>query len=109
LWANYPEFRELAENAKQGLVPAHVYKGFAKIAEGMMGKGFEMLGQPPGGDAPMTPAEAKLQVDETIKKLAKLEPSDPARAGLMTELIRLQKLAMPDADHSAPARAGFSS
>jgi hypothetical protein len=110
LWANYPEFQELRENAKKGLVPAHVLKGFAKLAEGMMGKGFTMLsdGQHQQSSA-MTPMEAKRQAEETLTKLTKLEPSDPQRPALMHQLLELNKLAMPDADHKAPARAGFSS
>lgn len=110
LWANYPQFAELRENAKKGLVPSHVLEGFAAIAEGMMGKGFTMLtdGQHQQ-TAVMTPAEAARQSAETLKKLTDLEPSDPARKGLMTQLIELNKMAMPDADHAPPARAGFSS
>lgn len=110
LWSNYPQFAELRENFKKGLVPAHVLEGFAAIAEGMMGKGFTMLADGDrGATGAITPAEASLQVQETIGKLAKMEPNDPARAPMMTRLIELQKLAMPNADHAAPARAGFSS
>lgn len=110
LWANYPQFSELRENFKKGLVPSHVLEGFAAIAEGMMGKGFSMLGDEnhsqPGA---MTPAEAAEQVQETIKKLAAMEPSDPQRQPTMKRLIELQGMAMPNADKAAPARAGFSS
>ncbi len=110
LWANYPQFAELRENFKKGLVPSHVLEGFAAIAEGMMGKGFTMLAdEDRGAGGAMTPAEAAIQVQETIQKLAKMEPNDAARAPMMTRLIELQKLAMPGADHAPPARAGFSS
>lgn len=108
LLGNYAEFNDLVANMDKGLVPAHVYRGFAKIAEGMMGEGFEML-QQPNLEHVVTPNEAALQVQETIAKLAKLEPNDPARGPLMQKLIELQKQAMPDADHTPPARAGFSS
>lgn len=110
LWSNYPQFAELRENFKKGLVPSHVLEGFAAIAEGMMGKGFSMLEDGDrGAPGAITPAEASIQVQETIKKLAKMEPNDPARQPTMTKLIELQKQAMPEADHAAPARAGFSS
>jgi hypothetical protein len=110
LWANYPQFAELRENFKKGLVPSHVLEGFAAIAEGMMGKGFTMLSDEDRGAAgAITPAEAAIQVQETIKKLAKMEPNDAARGPMMVRLIELQKLAMPGADHAPPARAGFSS
>lgn len=109
-WANYPQFAELRENVKKGLVPGHVLEGFAAVAEGMMGKGFTMLSDEDRGAAgAITPAEASIQVQETIKKLAKMEPNDAARGPMMTRLIELQKLAMPGADHAPPARAGFSS
>jgi hypothetical protein len=110
LWANYPEAAELRENAKKGLLPAHVYKLFAKIAEGMMGPGFSMLSDERHQQSTvMTPAEAQRQSAETLNKLTALEPSDPARGPLMKQLIELNKMAMPDADHAPPARAGFSS
>lgn len=110
LWSNYPEFKELADNAEKGLVPSHVFKGFAKLAEGLMGEGFTMLGDEGHQNRHVvTPTEAANQVQETIKKLAKLEPSDPERGPLMKQLIELQKQAMPEADHTPPARAGFSS
>lgn len=110
LWSNYPQFAELRENAKKGLVPAHVLEGFAALAEGMMGKGFTMLsdGHHQQSSA-ITPDEAKRQAEETLTKLTKLEPSDPQRPALMNQLLELNKLAMPNADHNAPARAGFSS
>ena len=109
-WANYPQFAELRENVKKGLVPSHVLEGFAAVAEGMMGKGFTMLSDEERGAAgAITPAEAAIQVQETIKKLAKMEPNDAARGPMMVRLIELQKLAMPGADHKPPARAGFSS
>lgn len=110
LWSNYPQFAELRENFKKGIVPAHVLEGFAAIADGMLGKGFSMLGDEdhsrPGA---LTPAEAGEQVQETIKKLADMEPSDPQRQPMMAKLIELQKMAMPNADGNAPARAGFVS
>lgn len=110
LWSNYPQFAELRENFKKGLVPSHVLEGFAAIAEGMMGKGFSMLEDGDrGAPGAITPAEAALQVQETIAKLSKMEPNDPARKPTMDKLIELQKQAMPNADHAAPARAGFSS
>lgn len=110
LWANYPEFNELAANAEKGLLPAHVYKGFAKVAEGLMGEGFTMLDQQNfQQSSAITPAEAKLQSAETLDKLTKLAPNDPQRKPLMDKLLELNALADPSADKSPPARAGFSS
>lgn len=109
LWGNYPQFAELRENAKKGLVPGHVLEGFAAIAEGMLGKGHQMLDQDDQHPGAITPAEAKAQAEETLAKLTKLEPNDPQRPALMERLLELNKQAMPNADHSPPARAGFSS
>lgn len=110
LLGTYPEFNELVSNMDKGLVPAHVYRGFAKIAEGMMGEGFTMLDQQNfQQNTAITPNEAKIQSAETLNKLTALEPNDPQRKPLMDELVRLNKLADPKGDHAAPARAGFSS
>lgn len=108
LLGNYPEFAELRENIAKGIIPSHVLKGFASIAEGLMGKGFEMLGQKDATGA-ITPQEAALQSAETLDKLSKLPPNDPQRKPLMDRLIELNTLANPGIDTAAPSRAGYGS
>lgn len=108
LLGNYPEFAELRENIGKGIVPNHVLKGFAKVAEGLMGKGFELLDQKDTSNV-MTPDEAKLQSAETLDKLTKLPPNDPQRGPLMKQLLELNKLANPGIDTNAPQRAGYGS
>ena len=88
---------ELVGAIKDGSMGSNWVEAFANMANAFGGEGAEgfMQGQQPPADAPMTPDEAQMKIEETLGKMHTQGTSKAEQRVLQRELLKLQYAADP--------------
>ena len=98
---------DLVELLKSGQIGSAALKWFHSLSTNLSGESNELRLQPNEENLGNAPGEAKLQAAEILKRLSKMQPSDPEYQPLMKKRMALMSEAYPDASQGlSTLRAG---